>query len=228
MEDVPREIKLTSDDINPGSSNKSGYSKMIREYIFKNNSSLDTSTIEFRALTDLFASQLFSNGHIAAVDYNFSVDHYNNCRLISAYINATKLPVLFKDGLKRYYSDIIIKRGVEKNAGDEMNWLNWIPSGGTVVIVQDDKPAQYPKGTILTKSTGLTEIISAVYPQFVNFSREAKERALGFISKANPYVHVTTTGDRVTEGADGKPTNISYTAEKGQPILIPLLKFISE
>ncbi len=108
-----------------------------------------------------------------------------------------------------------------------MNWLNWIPSGGTVVIVQGDKPAQYPKGTILTKSTGLTEIISAVYPQFVNFSREAKERALGFISKANPYVHVTA-GDRVTEGADGKPTNISYTAEKGQPILIPLLKFISE
>ncbi len=228
IEDVPREIKLTSDDINPGSSNKSGYSKMIREYIYKHNSSLDTSTIEFRALTDLFASQLFSNGHIAAVDYNFSVDHYNNCKLISAYINATKLPVLFKDGLKRYYSDIIIRRGVEKNAGDEMNWLNWIPSGGTVVIVQDDKPAQYPKGTILTKSTGLTEIISAVYPQFVNFSREAKERALGFISKANPYVHVNTTGDRVTEGADGKPTTISYTAERGQPILIPLLKFISE
>ena len=229
IEEVPREIKLASDDINAGSSDRSGYSKMIGEYILKNNPSIDTSTIEFRALTDLFASQLLnSNGHIAAVDYNFSVDHYNNCRIISGYINATKLPVLFKDGLKRYYSDIIIRKGVEKNAGDEMNWLNWIPSGGTVVIVQDDKPAQYPKGTILTNSTGLTEIISAVYPQFVNFSAEAKERALGFISKANPYVHITTSGDRAIEGADGKPTNVSYTAEKGQPILIPLLKFIAE
>ena len=88
--------------------------------------------------------------------------------------------------------------------------------------------AQYSKGTIFTKSTGLAEIISAVYPQFVNFSQEAKERALGFISKANPYVHVTTTERPGDEGADGKQTNVSYTAEKGQPILIPLLKFISE
>ena len=80
------------------------------------------------------------------------------------------------------------------------------------------------KGIIYTKNTELEEIISVVYPQFAKFSQEARERALVFISKANPYVHVSS----VSEGDKAKQTNVSYTAEKGQPILIPLLKFISE
>ncbi len=194
LEDVPVEIKPASNEFNFGPSEKSGYARLMREYIKKNNSSVDTTSIEFKTLVELFAVQLMnSNGRLIADDYNFSVDHYNNCRLISGYINSTKLPALFKDGLKKFYSDAIIKKGSEKNAGDEMNWLNWIPSGGTVVIVQNEKTYNDPKGAILTRNSGLTEIISVVYPQFLNFSEEAKERALIFISKANPYVHVTTT-----------------------------------
>jgi hypothetical protein len=69
--------------------------------------------------------------------------------------------------------------------------------------------------------SGLADVIAVVYPQFTNFSQEARDRALLFIGKANPYVHQ----DIVEE--NGKQT-ITYTAEKGQPILIPLLKFISE
>jgi hypothetical protein len=165
-----------------------------------------------------------SNGHLSAVDYNFSVDHYNNCRLISGYINNTKLPPFFKEGLKKFYSEAIISRGVEKNAGEEMNWLNWIPSGGTVVIVQGDKTNPGLKGVVFAKSTRLEDIISVVYPQFVNFSQEAKDRALGFISRMNPYLHISTVGqeDKI------KQTSVTYTADKDQPILIPLLKFISE
>ena len=140
LEDIPVEIKPALDKFNFGHSEKPGYARVIREYIKKNNSSVDTTSIEFKTLIDLFAVQLInSNGQLSADDYNFSVDHYNNCRLISGYINSTKLPALFKDGLKKYYSDAIIKKGSEKNAGDEMNWLNWIPSGGTVVIVQNEK-----------------------------------------------------------------------------------------
>ena len=169
-----------------------------------------------------------SDGHLIADDYNFSVDHYNNCRLISGYVNSTKLPPVFKDGLKKYYSDAIIKKGNEQDAGEEMNWLNWNPSGGTVVIVQNEKPSPGVKGVIYTKNTGLAEIISLVYPQFVNFSQEAKERAMVFISKANPYVHIISISEQSREGDKEKQTNISYTDENGQPILIPLLKFISE
>ena len=79
-------------------------------------------------------------GHLIADDYNFSVDHYNNCRLISGYIKSTKLPYTLKDGLKNTIQDTYyLRREVKKNAGEEMNWLNWIPSGGTVVIVQSEK-----------------------------------------------------------------------------------------
>jgi hypothetical protein len=161
-----------------------------------------------------------SNGHLVADDYNFSVDHYNNCRLISGYINSTRLPPLFKDGLKKFYSDVIIMKGSEKNAGEEMNWLNWIPSGGTVVIVTDDMTNTGQKGALFTKNSGLEAIICVVYPQFAYFSAESKERAMGFISKANPYIHITSE--------PGNANKLVYTAEKGQPILIPLLKFISE
>ncbi len=200
---------------------------MISEYILKNNPSVDTSTIEFRALKDLFAAQLFNTkGHLIADDYNFSVDKYNNCRLISGYINLTKLPSLFKDGLKKYYSDIIIKKGGEKNAGEEMNWFNWIPSGGTVVIVQKENTATNLKDVVYTKNSGLEQVICAVYPQFANFSKEAKERALLFIGKVNPFIHIVQQGTQSHDNLNN--TNVSYIVEKGQPILIPLLKFISE
>jgi hypothetical protein len=219
LDDVPREITLTFDDINLSNSDKAGYRKQIVSYITKNNPSVDTVSTEFKTISDLFAVQLStSNGHLKADDYNFNVDHFNNCRLISGYINSTKLPPLFKDGLKQYYSDVIIRKGNEKNAGDEMNWLNWIPSGGTVVIVQDAKNTSNAKGAIFTKTQDLTEIICAVYPQFVKFSPEARERALLFISKVNPYVHPLESTNNA----------LSYEAEAGQPILIPLLKFISE
>ena len=225
LDELPREIKITGDEINLRQSDKTGYLRMIREYIVKNNSSADTASIEFRTLNNLFAVQLAnSNGHLSAVDYNFNVDHYNNCRLISGYINNTKLPPFFKEGLKKFYSEAIISRGVEKNAGEEMNWLNWIPSGGTVVIVQGDKTNPGLKGVVFAKSTRLEDIISVVYPQFVNFSQEAKDRALGFISRMNPYLHISSVGQE----NNVKQTSVSYTADKDQPILIPLLKFISE
>ena len=220
VEEVPREINLAFDEFKLGDSDKTGYAKAIRDYIKQNNQSVDTTSIEFRTLTDILANQLLNSaGHMIADDYNFSVDHYNNTRVISGYINSTKLPQPFKDGLKKYYSETIIRKGGVKDAGEEMNWLNWIPSGGTVVIVQDEKIIPGNKSIIYTNTPELEQIIKAVYPQFVKFSQEAKERALVFISKANPYVHVTPASDQ---------SKVSYTAEKGQPILIPLLKFISE
>jgi len=218
-DDVPHEIKAGSDELNFGTKDISGYKQTIKEYIIKNNPSVDTTTVEFRTLISLFALQLLnSNGHMIADDYNYNIDHFNNCRLISGYVNSTKLPQPFKDGLKKYYSEVIIDKGNQKDAGEEMNWLNWIPSGGTVVVVQDEKPNPPIKGIIYTKNTGLSDIISAVYPQFTGFSQEAKERDLVFISRANPFIHVTTENGQ----------SVSYTAEKGKPILIPLLKFISE
>jgi beta-galactosidase len=224
-DEAPREIKIADEDFNLGLSDEKGYIRMMREYVFKNNPEADTSTVEFRTLCDLFSAQLLnSSGHLSAVDYNFNADHYNYCRLICGYVNSTRLPVAFKNGLKKYYSDAIIMKGVEKNAGEEMNWLNWIPSGGTVVIVQNEKNDPGLTGVIYSKSDQLEDIISAVYPQFVNFSKETKDRDFKFIRKINPYIQVTKGFPKDNE----IQTSVSYTAEKGQPILIPLLKFISE
>jgi beta-galactosidase len=220
VEDVPREINPAFEEFNLGGSDKAGYEKAIRDYMKKNNPSVDTASIEFKTLADLLSDQLLNSaGHMISDDYNFSVGHYNNCRVISGYINSTRLPPPFKDGLKKYYSETIIKKGSNKDAGEEMNWLNWIPSGGTVVIVQDVNTVSLNKSIIYTDNPELEQIIGLVYPQFSKFSNEARERALIFISKANPYIHVNRAGE---------PTKVSYTAEKGQPILIPLLKFISE
>ena len=84
------------------------------------------------------------------------------------------------------------------------------------------------KGAILSKNSGLADIIAVVYPKFTNFSQEAKERALIFISKMNPFIHSASISDQNRAGDNIRQNNISYDAEKGQPILIPLLKFISE
>jgi beta-galactosidase len=229
LEDTRREIKFSNDGFTMDISDKKGYIRGIRDYIFKNNPDVDSTTIEFRALVNVLASQLLNNkGHIIADDYNFNVDHFNDCRLIYGYITATKLPPLFKDGLRNYYADEVIKRGSEKDAGDEMNWLNWIPSGGTVVYSVEANGEDIPKGTKTSKSTDLPDLIELVYPVYKTFSNDAKMRALTFIGKMNPYVKAVNVNEEYRERDKKKVTTIVYKAEKGKPILIPELKFIAE
>jgi hypothetical protein len=230
LEEVPDEIVQLSAKEDISFSKENNQSKAFNEYIIKNNPSIDTTSVEFRFLSKLLVSQIMNNNGILSVeDYNFNAGNFNNCRLIAEYINATKLPPLFKDGLRQYYSDMIINKGIEKNAGDEMNWLNWIPSGGTVVYVTDEAVSNPQKGVVYTKKTDLINVISSVYPQFVNFSKEAKDRAFIFIGKMNPYLKATNSDGKVVgRGEIEVGTNLTYTAEKNKPILIPLAKFISE
>ncbi|MCE5345137.1 MAG: beta galactosidase jelly roll domain-containing protein [Bacteroidales bacterium] len=229
LDETPQEIKMTSDNISLSSPDRSGYAQLIRDYIIKNNSSVDTSIVEFKTIIDLFASYLVNNnGHIIVDDYNYNVGNYNNCRLISAYINSTKLPPAYKEGLRKHYSDIIITKGNDRDAGDEMNWLNWIPSGGTVIISQPNGSASTVKGTMVTTKNQLTDIIAVVHPEFVNFSDDAKERALIFINKMNPYVHASAITENSTEGDKKNKSKVIYLAEEGETILIPLFKFIAE
>lgn len=229
LDAIPVEIATTADDFNLPQNDKKGFATIMKDYIHGNNRLVDTLSNEYKTIIDLFALQLVNNnGRMSADDYNFNVAHYNSCRLISGYIAKTKLPPLFKESLRKYYSRTIIKQGCEKNAGDEMNWLNWIPSGGIVVVIPSDGAGTNQKGVVYTKQTGLPEIIRAVYPQFSRFSQEAKERALLFISKMNPNVHVITLNDAGNTLKNEMIPSITYSAEKGEPILIPEYKFISE
>jgi hypothetical protein len=218
LDEVPKEIIHTPEPVTILVSDRAGTLRSVRDFILKNNPAADTASVEFRALAEILAIQLLNNaGKMPAEDYNYNIDHYNNCRLIYSYIMATRLPSLYKETLRKYYSGSIITLGSEKNAGNEMNWLNWIPSGGTVVIVQDDNTAGGIKGAVYTKKTSLNDIIAIVYPQFEGFSEEGKERALTFISKMNPFVDAEKSGGKA-----------SYAARPGEMILIPLYKFISE
>jgi hypothetical protein len=223
LEEIPKEIKPTFEDLKFSPSEKA-YKKAIGEYIVKNNQGIDTTTTECRTLINLLSSYLMNNGGVLiADDYNFNIDHFNNCRLIAGYIAATKLPALFKDGLRNYYSNSIIQHGSEKDAGTEMNWLNWIPSGGTVVYYGEGTKGQ---GVVISDKNELTDLIALVHPQFKTFSEDGRVRAIEFITKMNPYVHT----DEISEvNSNGKKViKTSLKAEKGKPVLIPLYKFIAE
>jgi len=226
LEEIPGEIKPTSDALKLSAQDREGYMKTIREFIARNNTSTDTTTIEFRTLINLFAAYLYNNnGQLIADDFNFNVRNFNICRLIAGYINATKLPQPFKDGLRVYYSNCIINEGKEKNCGDEMNWLNWIPSGGTVVFCDEVMKTSPSKGILMTSKNELKDIISLVHPAFSKFSEDARARAIEFIAKMNPYIHAEVKMQII----DGKEvTSTKLFAEKGKPILIPLYKFIAE
>jgi hypothetical protein len=218
LDEVAKEIEYIKEPFTITLSDRSALLKSIRDFIHINNPAADTASVEFRALAEILAVQVQNNrGSMPAEDFNYNIDHYNNCRLIYSYIMATKLPPLFKETLRKYYSRSVITLGSEKNAGDEMNWLNWIPSGGTVVIAPDEKTKTGIKGVVYIKKTALTDIIATVYPQFGGFSDDAKERALTFISKMNPYVDADNSGGTIT-----------YSARPGEMILIPQYKFISE
>lgn len=226
IDDVPVEIGQTNTDIDFRKAEENEYPGMLRDYLLKNNHGVDTATIEFRELVNLFSSQMRNNkGRLVAYDYNFTVDHFNNCRLISGYINATKLPAVFKEGLRKYYAEDIISKGNEKNAGEEMNWMNWIPSGGIVIVSQDAGGRTWPRGTVITNKTRLEDLIAAVHPVFSKYNDEARERALSFVGKMNPNVKSATVKE-IVNGTEIE--SIIYIAEKGKPVLIPELKFISQ
>jgi hypothetical protein len=224
LEEIPKEIKPTFQDVKFTLTDKAGFKKAVREYLIKNNQGIDTATVECRALINLFSSYLLNNGgQMIADDYNFNTDHYNNCRLIAGYIGATKLPAMFKEGLRNYYANSIILGGSEKDAGNEMNWLNWIPSGGTVVYYGEGAKGQ---GVIITDKNELTDMIALVHPAFKTFSDDGRTRAIEFITKMNPYVHADEISEVDSNGK--KVTKITLKAEKGKPVLIPLYKFIAE
>ena len=224
-----REIKPVRADFSANSSGSNEMAGVLKDYIIKNNPSADSSSIEFKTLISVLTRYLKNNnGHLSADDFNFNINNFNNCRQITGFLSSVKLPPVFTDGLKRYYAEEIIRKSNDKDAGDEMNWLNWIPAGGTVVISQAESKTIAARGTVITNKHDLADIITVVHPSFANFSAEGKERAISFISKMNPYVKTHTISEKESSNENNITTVVSFSVETGQPILIPLMKFIAE
>ncbi|HLN21334.1 MAG TPA: glycoside hydrolase family 2 TIM barrel-domain containing protein [Bacteroidales bacterium] len=220
LDEIPAEIRSVNENISLQVSANPGYRKAVAAYIFKNNPAIDTTTVEFSTLSGVLAYYLANNnGQITSWDYNFNINNYNKSKLIAGYVLATKLPQQYKDALRTYYSELVIQNGKAVNAGDEMNWLNWIPSGGTVVIYNAGEKIAAPKGVLVTDKSELTDLITLVHPNFQSFSQDGKLRAVEFISKMNPLL--------IREIPYGGETPV-LKARKGKPVLIPLYKFIAE
>ena len=226
---APAEIKQTVDELNLKPAGRQEYADVIINYLLKNNTNLDSSTIEFKVLVDLFSTQMVNNsGKLIADDYNFSVDHFNKCRELSRYVDRTGLPEVFRLGLKKYYAQYVISKGMGKNLQEEKQWLMSIPVDGNIVFVQDKNALVADKAGVLTNEVEFEGIVGIIHPEFKTYSDEERAKALVFISKINPYIVTTFKSEQSREGDKKKVTDVYYTVEKGEPIWIPAMKFLNQ
>jgi beta-galactosidase len=224
---VVQEMKQTIDELNLKKPGKSEYSDYIRNYIIKNNPNLDSSSVEFKTIVDVFATQMLNNsGRLIADDYNFSVDHFNKCREITKSVDNTGLPETFRKGLKRYYARTVILQGTEKDIPVEKRWIQNIPLDGNVVIVQEKNSIVTDQGGVLTNETDLAAIVSLVHPEFAGLPEENMLKILNFISGINPYIVTSFRSEQSRDGDKKKATNVSYTVTKGEPVWIPAMKYL--
>jgi len=234
---VPQEMNETTDEINLKSTSVSECATYIRAYIFKRNPSLDSTSMEFKTLVDLFASHLASNmGRLVADDYNFSVEHFNKCRYINKCIDSTQLPVVFKNALKKNYAQQIIKQGMDKNIASESAYVKSMPKGGCSVVIvnaqnttesgiqKSTRNAKVAEPIVYTNLSELSEIVALVMPQFNILSEDKKAKTLVYISSINPFIKVSVKSDQSREGDKKKTTTVTYKVEKQKLILIPELQ----
>ena len=64
LEEIPKEIKFSFDEIKLPASDKQAYAKLMRETIKKNNPAVDTSTVEFKALIEILSTHLVNNNGV--------------------------------------------------------------------------------------------------------------------------------------------------------------------
>jgi beta-galactosidase len=224
---VPQEMKQTVDEIYLKNGLKTDYANYIRDYILRNNSNLDSSSVEFGTLVELFATHLVNNnGRLIADDYNFSVDHFNKCREITKSVDLTGLPLALRQGLKRYYARTTILQGMEKDISSEKKWLQSIPVDGNIVIIQDKNSLVSDPAGVLTNETDLGAIVTLIHPEFTKMPVDTRTKILDYISSINPYIVTSYRSEQSREGDKKKVTSVFYTVDKGEPVWIPALKYL--
>jgi hypothetical protein len=138
------------------------------------------------------------------------------------------LPEVFRLGLKKYYAQYVISKGMGKNLQEEKQWLMSIPVDGNIVFVQDKNALVADKAGVLTNEVEFEGIVGIIHPEFKTYSDEERAKALVFISKINPYIVTTFKSEQSREGDKKKVTDVYYTVEKGEPIWIPAMKFLNQ
>jgi hypothetical protein len=212
---APQEMKMYAGELKYSLSDKDKFKSRLNAFIFSENPKIDTASIDFKLVVDKFYELMSSyEGKLVADDYNFIVEQYNISREITRFINSLNLPEGYRKEMNRYYADLIISRGIDRNFINEKQLLSKIPEGGKNVKICNEKTAN--KDVIFTKETDLVNIVKSVYPETANFTEDNWKKALNLIQKVNPSITFTSKRDKKT-----KVRVETYTIQPEKVFLIP-------
>lgn len=207
-------IRETVDEFNMPGKKQEEYAAFISKYIQDKNPGVNTASIEFKALVDLFASHMTNNyGRLVADDYNFNADHFNKAMYLSRVIDKTALPEAFKNGLKKSYAYTYITKGNDRSLSKEEKFINSIPVKGQVVVADDSR-------------NDLGKLIKEIYPAAASFSEEALLELKSKLAALNPYIDQATTSSQV-RGQEKKRSEV-FTVKSGEPLWFPGLSELTK
>jgi len=213
MKNCTREIRFAI-------AGKNKFRMLLNQLILQENSDIDIQGIDYKFALDALEKILLStakatgtDGYIVADDFNFIAAQYNVVRAITSHLQIRNLPQAYKDEMSRYYSNMIISKGQDKNYVAENEAIDRIPDGGKVVYIGDRNVID--EVTCLNE-TNLQTILIKVCPQAASLTKDEFQRALQLICRINPSTSFSSVRDKKT-----KERTDSYSAEVGHVILIP-------
>jgi len=217
---APSEMKEYAGELRFPVSKKAEYRQLLKEFILKENPSIDPLIPEFSYTISALESILNSTsnytnsyGYIVADDYNFVVSQFNLSRSITSTIASRNLPLSYRTMLSSYYARQIIGLGKNKNYTFENELIDKIPEGGQAIMIADQGEL---KEVIYQNETDLKVLLQKIYPNVASYDKDDLKKALGLISRINPTVLFQSIRDKKT-----KERTDSYTIEPGSIILLP-------
>lgn len=222
-EKVPVVIKESFDEFHFPGKVKEYYTNFITKYILDKNAIADKSSIEFKALIELFSSHMLNNdGRLVADDYNFNIDHFNKAVYLGEVADKTDLPVSVKNALKQFYTKEFITKGVEKNVSKEKLFIQSIPVKGTVGAVRSEQRDE--TGIRVFVTGDLDEIVRAVYDEAASMNETSLANLKDYLALINPAVSRMVSNSQIR--GQEKKTVVTYTIPQDTVLWFPELALV--
>jgi hypothetical protein len=212
---APEEMKFFSAEITFPKTQQAQYRELTKKELVRLNPGINPNSIDFQYVLDAFMDILASTtnytgtrGYVVADDSNFIGGQYNRSRAITGYLQGKDFPQAWKDEMNRYYAEMIIGKGNDKNYIAEQTLLDQVPTGGKAVYAGAGSGLA---GVIEIDDTNLITLLLKVYPELDSWSDNDKRKAYTLITAVNPSI----TRTRPRTGGD------VYAITKGKVILIP-------
>lgn len=225
-----QEMQDVSGDLSFAAGGFGSYSNQIDAFLRQKNPRLDFNSPEYHAVVSVFMRLAQNNrGNLIRDDFNFTVGLYNDCRQITRRIDDLKLPPLFKRTLRENYARAMIQKGEKENFAAQIRWLQSLPAGKLVVAGSAADPAGEPD-LLFTPKTDLESALAVALPQFKSFDADQRAVVLEVVRELNPGVKKKTThtgGEKINGVRQKQVETVRYVADKGEPILIPDMSYLS-